>query len=68
MIFDAYMLEPFNFLLRSGKAKHKLTMAINIKEAKGIFAKKKYETEHGINMELSFVDSLFMMFINQTTN
>ena len=45
----------------SGAAKHKLSMASDAKDARGLFGKKEYEGEHGINLELNFVDSVFMM-------
>ena len=51
-----------NTLSNSGKAAARLQMSGDSKDAKNFFIIKKKEQERGIIHELSFVDSLFMMY------
>ena len=45
----------------SGDARRKLVMTADTKDAKTFYAVKKRKLEQGTKLELSFVDSLFMM-------
>ena len=49
-------------LSTSGKAAARSQMAGDSKDARNFFIIKKKEQERGITHELSFVDSLFMMY------
>ena len=46
----------------SGNAKRKLMMPADTKDAKAFNASKKQETEENTTLELSFVESIFMMY------
>ena len=59
---DAKVKELMSILSHSGQASTKLIMTGDSKDAKHFFATKKKEQESGIIQELSFVDSLFMMY------
>jgi len=61
-IIDAKVNELMYVLSFSRDAKFKLNMTGDTKDAKTFFAVKKHELENKKKPELSFVDSLFMMF------
>ena len=46
----------------SGDARRKLVMTADTKDAKKFYSVKKHEAEENIQWELSFIDSLFMMY------
>ena len=46
----------------SGEARKKISMTGDTKDARNLYAAKKREAEENIKWELSFVDSLFMMY------
>ena len=46
----------------SGEARKQISMTEDTKDAKNFYAAKKHEAEENIKWELSFVDSLFMMY------
>ena len=52
-----------NTLSNSGKAAARLQMTGDSKDARNLFIIKTKKQERGIIHELSFVDSLFMMYI-----
>ena len=58
----AKVTELMDSLSYSGNAKQKLIMMGDIKDAKTLFAVKKQEQDQNIKPQLSFVDSLFMMY------
>ena len=59
---DSKVSELMDSLLNSGTAKNKLKMTGNIKDAKKKIAVKKREQDENNKPELSFVDSLLMMY------
>ena len=59
---DAKINELMDTLSNSGKAAARLQMTGDSKDARNFFIIKKKEQERGITHELSFVDSLFMMY------
>ena len=61
-VIDAKINDLMNTLSNSGKAAAKLVMTGDSKDSRKFFIIKKKEQEKGIKQELSFIDSLFMMF------
>ena len=61
-IFNAKIKELMSVLPDSGKAASRLIMTGDSKDRRQFFIIKKKEQEKGIQHELSFVDSLFLMY------
>ena len=61
-VIDAKINELMSALSNSGKAASRLIMTGDSKDARQYFIIKKREQEKGIQHELSFVGSLFMMY------
>ena len=61
-VIDAKITDLMNTLSNSGKAAARLVMTRDSKDSRKFFLIKKKEKQRGIKQELSFIDSLFMMF------
>ena len=59
---DAKVCDFMESISISGDAKRKLIMTGDTKDARTFFSVKKRESEQNIKLELSFVDSIFMMY------
>ena len=61
-VINAKINDLIDTLLNSGKAASRLIMTGDSKDARHFFTIKKKEQEKGIKLELSFIDSLFMVY------
>jgi hypothetical protein len=61
-VIDAKITELMTTLSYSGKAAAKMAMTGDSKDSRKFYIIKRKEEEKGIKQELSFIDSLFMMF------
>ena len=59
---DQQICDFVDAICMSGDARKKISMTGDTKDAKNFYAAKKHEAEENIKWELSFVDSLFMMY------
>ena len=61
-LIDSKIASFMESISTSGDARRKLMMTADTKDAKAFYSIKKRELEENTTLELSFVESLFMMY------